>query len=98
MYLSKNWWFPGEETKKTFLSGKSGKIGHVAVNQLGIFQLRENNGKNTKMYNHLPHKPHKDILKLMGERGGRRFRADPVVITYLRQIQFLQYIFMQDIK
>merc|ERR1719312_1470336 len=44
MYLSKNWWFPGEDTKKTFLSGKSGKIGHVAVNQLGIFQLRENNG------------------------------------------------------
>lgn len=67
MYLSKNWWFPGQHTKKTLLSGKSGKIGHVSVNQLGIFQLRESKIKNSKTYNHLAHIPDKDILKLMGK-------------------------------
>lgn len=66
LYLSKNWWFAGCHTKKTFLSGRSGKIGHVSVNQLGIFQLRETKTKNSKTFNHLPHMPDKDILKLMG--------------------------------
>ena len=66
MYLSKNWWGVSGD-KVTLLSGRSGRIGHVSINQLGVFLLRESRSvKNYKMYSHLPHTVDRDIIKLMG--------------------------------
>eukprot|EP00116_Pleurobrachia_bachei_P006084 sb/3466346/ len=66
MYLSKNWWASSDDSKVTLLSGRSGKVGHVSINQLGIFLLRESKTKNSKLYSHLPHTVDRDIIKLMG--------------------------------
>lgn len=67
-WLTRSWWYPGSESKQTFLSGKSGRLGHVAISQLGIFQLRDTQMKSGRipLDKNRPFDIDKDCLKLVG--------------------------------